>query len=300
LSFPADELRHRQARSSGERIARVLGNPRTVLLLVEGQGDETVVRPVPLFTSASAGALKAVRWRTTGVDEEALRANIRALREAFPPPAPAKAVPPVSAPHARELVAAQAEVVEPREGDLRSTPIVTRNDWPSVAAGATATVVGVGAIAVGWLVYTQRQTLRVDVRAEVDPELRADFDSRGPWVLGAGLLGSVSLTAAMPFLLPNERHVPAWAWAIGGLGVAVFATGIGYGIFERHCQPTAGVTESGCRRFTADGTFGPLLALHGLPLLSVPATYLIRGWLRPSRGFQLSVEGGILSVQGRF
>lgn len=298
LSFPDDDVRRRRMRSAGAQLGQLLDDPRTVLLVVEGQGEDIVVQPIPLYSQAPTSGLKPVRWSAGGVDTAALRADILALRSALPP-AP-KPTPTVTPQLMSDPIAATPERVSAVQIETRTTPVVTQRDWPGVVAGATATTLGVGAFAVSWVVYTQRQTLRRELRPEVDPALRDDFDARGPWVPGAGVVGALSLAFAMPFLLPKASHVPSWAWVIGGLGVAVVGTGIGYSIFERHCAPAAGVTESGCRRFTADGTFGPLLALHGLPMLAVPGTYLIRDWMRPSRGIQLGVEGGVVSLRGSF
>lgn len=297
LSFASDDTRRRQARGVGQSLAHVLGDPRVVLLVLEGGGDNMIVRAVPLF--ASEAALKPVHWQTIGGDDIALRANVRALRGAFPQPQK-PSPPPVPTRLGPELVEATPEVSTQPEGGLQSTPIVQHSSWPSIVAGASATVVGVASIAFAWAAYAQRQPLRLELRAVVDPTTRADFDARGTWVIGAGAIGSIALTAAVPFLLPKASNVRTWAWVIGGLGVAVVGTGIGYSIFERHCAPAAGVTESGCRRFTADGTFGPLVSLHGLPLLGVPATYLIRQWQQPSSGIQLGLEGGVFSVRGSF
>jgi hypothetical protein len=86
----------------------------------------------------------------------------------------------------------------------------------------------------------------------------------------------------------------------GGAGVALTALGAGLGIFGRHCRPEViAPGNPGCGAFVADDTFGPLLAMHGVPLIAVAATYVIRRWI-DTQDIAMSFDGRELVLAGRF
>jgi hypothetical protein len=121
-------------------------------------------------------------------------------------------------------------------------------------------------------------------------------------VVGLSALGALLLTAAEPILVSGDGVPPA-AWVLAAGGLALVGTGIGFG-FADHCEPRVSSTPRGdapCG-FVNDVTFGPLLALHGLPLLALPAMYGLRQLFGSESmtvvGFDGS--GGHLFVRGAF
>ena len=114
--------------------------------------------------------------------------------------------------------------------------------------------------------------------------------------MGSATLGAGALVAASPLLLGEADEIPTAAWVLGGAGVAVGLTGIAFSVFGSHCGPRAGEP---CDGIFDDALFGPLVALHALPLLAVPATYALRLWGRAG-DLEVRVEGSLVSLRGSF
>jgi MYXO-CTERM domain-containing protein len=107
------------------------------------------------------------------------------------------------------------------------------------------------------------------------------------------------------FWLPAAKKAPAWAWGVGVAGLAVSGVGLGLALAGTDCNIAD--PHVACQTFTADASFGPLLMMHGLPLLAVPLTYVVRGATRSSyakavvaelrrRGFDLLAEPALVSA----
>jgi ABC-type cobalamin transport system permease subunit len=132
--------------------------------------------------------------------------------------------------------------------------------------------------------------------------------------------GALLLSISDYFWPPDAEAVPAWAWVAGGLGVVVVGTGIAISAATAECvgadvMPQAGmagvaegeaVQPTPCLQYTTDpsGIFGPMVALHGLPLIAIPISYAIRAGLR-APGTQVSLEspaggGFMLKLRGTF
>ena len=79
------------------------------------------------------------------------------------------------------------------------------------------------------------------------------------------------LAAAVPLLLPPEDGIPWWSWIFGALGIAALVQGALVWGKDGELHDVSGAT---LQRRTVP--FGPLLALHAAPLLTVPLTYVVR------------------------
>jgi hypothetical protein len=155
-------------------------------------------------------------------------------------------------------------------------------------------VVGLG---IGWALYAERFNLRSRPRfGDVDYALLDEFHAAAPWVLASAGLGSGALIGAAAVLLPEAEDVPTAAWIVGAAGTAVAVTGFAVSIFGSHCQPRAAAP---CDNFFADALFGPLLVLHAVPLMAVPAIYALRQWSAPA-SLEVNADGARLSLRGVF
>jgi hypothetical protein len=169
--------------------------------------------------------------------------------------------------------------------------------------------VGVAGLAGGWGFYLLRQTPRRALPPTLEPApLRSDigkFRTYGWLSMSSAIVGTGLLAVSEYYWLPDEPSLPPWAWVIGGAGVAVAVTGIALGAFGTHCDIAD--TYRDCQAVTSDILFGPLLAVHALPLLSVPLVYALRSAFR-NREVRVAVSwtgdaihgGGVLNVTGRF
>lgn len=120
-------------------------------------------------------------------------------------------------------------------------------------------------------------------------------------VLGAAV-PSVAWAASGPFL-PATGEVPWYAWAAGGVGVAMAGVGLAALASSEACGMTD--RQRTCGHWVNDPLFAPLLLTHAVAPLSVPASHLIaRGLGVPRERVALSVQAGhdsaFLSVGGSF
>jgi hypothetical protein len=168
--------------------------------------------------------------------------------------------------------------------------------WGYVGAGLST-----GVLTAGWVYWFMRRD-KANRELERDPD--SDYDGYRVPVLVLGGVGSLGLAASVALALPEQPGVPWWSYLVGagGLGLAV------YGIYvwqqdERTCLES---DESGCLRENRIDTLGgPFFAMQSLPLLAVPATYLVRHLLRSERRSisavpRLGPQGASLSLAGRF
>jgi hypothetical protein len=242
------------------------------------------------FTASAAGFEPG---RSVLVAEGGRRLNLHMVLKSESPehdePRAAAVPPPATAPPSQHEV---------------TTPLASSAQ--QVVAGTVLGVVGVGSIATGWVFYVLRQQVRTKLFAEgVIPTSEVDaFRGRGYLSLAAVGLGATLLAVSDYFWLPDEPGVPAWAWSVGALGVATGIVGLAIGVLGPQCD--LGDERLTCQSAVGDSVFGPLLAIHALPLLAVPLAYALRGWSRPA-GVEVSVSWGDalasgpgLSVAGRF
>ncbi|MEY4576365.1 MAG: hypothetical protein RL701_1068, partial [Pseudomonadota bacterium] len=160
------------------------------------------------------------------------------------------------------------------------------NQRPVVAAIVGGA--GFAAITVGWLFYMMRNDLRLELwerglesqallgGVAYEQSSLQTYNIRGGVSLGAVAGGSILLSLAQYFWLPDpeSESVPAWAWVAGAAGLTIGLTGLAFGLFERHCE----ITDANpyCQRPSADPIFAPLLALHAISFISLPIMYLAR------------------------
>lgn len=177
----------------------------------------------------------------------------------------------------------------------------------NVTAAGALSALGLAGLTTGWVFYALRNDLRVElwesglVRNEGFEQSRySDFQTRGGVALGAAGVGALAMTLAQYFWLPDEEPVPAWSWALGGVGAAIAVGALAWGVFGDHCEITDRLAF--CRSTLSDPMFAPMLALQAVPLMSLPIMYAVR-----ERGPVQSVSVGTgdgrgiqLSIAGRF
>jgi len=128
-----------------------------------------------------------------------------------------------------------------------------------------------------------------------------------------------SLARAGP---PDDEGVPGWAWVAGGFGVAIVGAGIAVAAATSDCVgtdapnmsseidlvPMDGTEPTVCGQYWTDpsGIFGPMIALHGMPLISLPIAYAIRAALHTDAKqttFNIGTPAGggiLMQVRGVF
>jgi hypothetical protein len=299
LSYDDDAQRTQRVNADAASIARALGVTRLVTLLVDGEANPEV-RVRAQF--GPTHEIDRLSFNTaSGYGPAALTAAAARLRGAVGSPPIAAGV--VAAPVELDAEATRAHAT-PRHptraaGRAEQRPVV----------GVLLAVVGAGGLTVGWVFYALRQDLRRDPLLKDPPvDMFRSFSSHGAAALGSAAAGAAILTLSDYFWLPNAASMPAWAWVAGGLGGAAALTGLGFALFGTHCglRLEGEPFRSSCSSFAADTTFGPLVAMHALPLLGVPLSYAIRTWLRPNGvDFSLHVaalraHGVELSIRGAF
>lgn len=169
-------------------------------------------------------------------------------------------------------------------------------------AGIGLVAVGTASLTVGWVLYSQRYSLRTGIYdVEVPYETYERFNGLGDALLGVSALGAVAFSAAEPFLVSDDDGIPGAAWVLAAGGLVLAGAGIAFAVSE-HCEPHKGGVSAAPCGFANDSMFGPLLALHGAPLLALPAMY----WLRHAIGGESTVvlgfgaTGGGVALAGTF
>ena len=294
LQYDSDAARTARVDADLAQLQKAVGAKRIVGLLVEGTSYPRIhVRsmfPAPPHEVASlsytvgegyspeavAAALRTLRGggqkkkerereRESNLvlpDEQQGGAPIELFSET-PPPPPEEDAPPPPPPAPRGPVQHQ-----------------------NMGAGAALAVAGIGGVAVGWVLYTKRYQHR---RISNDPmETGADYSVPTPvpqegWTLFATGAGLLTLTISDYFWLPDADGVPGWAWVVGGLGVAVVAAGLAVSAVGPSCpeKPSGDDFPVECFGYTSQRIFGPMLAMHGLPLIGIPLAYGLRSLTKP-------------------
>jgi len=180
----------------------------------------------------------------------------------------------------------------------------------NVTAAGALSALGLAGFTTGWVFYALRNDLRVELwesgltRNEGFEQSKfGDFQAHGGVALGAAGAGALAMTLAQYFWLPDEEPVPAWSWALGGVGAAVAVGALGWAVFGDHCEVTDRLAF--CRSTLSDPLFAPMLALQAVPLMSLPIMYAVRERL-PEQVSSVSLgmgdqRGGMqLSISGRF
>jgi hypothetical protein len=282
LSYSDAAARAAQMDSDAESIASITGATHVVLLVVDD--GQVLVRSRRRDVGTLAFATDV------GVSARAVREIVGKLLASYPPTAR-----PVEA---RVEPAERPAMIPARRagGELEQTSEPNRL-LPTIGGILTASA-GLAGFGLSWAMYAQRHTIRSrSYSGNASYAVVDEYNSDASWALGAGAFGATALAASGVLLLPGGGdRIPAGAWAVGGAGVVLAGVGVGFAVAGSHCRLQS---SEPCRGVAADPLLGPLLVLHAIPLLAVPAIYGFRLWLRPS-GMALSVEGSLISLRGTF
>jgi hypothetical protein len=179
-----------------------------------------------------------------------------------------------------------------------TTNLYTGRSTLEYVAGIGLVAVGAASLSVGWVLYSQRYSIRTgDYGGDVPYETYDRFKGLGDALLGVGALGAVALGAAEPFLVSDDDGIPSAAWVLAAGGLALVGAGVAFAVSD--CEP--GVATASCG-FANDSTFGPLLGLHGAPLLALPMMYALRHAIGGESTVVLSFDatGGRVALAGTF
>jgi hypothetical protein len=295
LQYDSEAARTARADADLAQLQKAVGAKRIVGLVVEGSSYPRVhvrsMSPAPAHEVASlsysvgegyspeavAAALKSLRSGGGTKKKERERENRLVLPEEQ-----------TDAPASIELFSEAPPPLPPEEETPPAAPPPAQGpvEHQNMAAGALLAVAGIGGVAVGWVLYTKRYQHR---RISNDPvETGADYSVPTPvpqpgWTLFATGAGLVTLTISEYFWLPDAEGVPGWAWVVGGLGVAVVAAGLAVSALGPSCpeKPSGEDFPVECFGYTSQRIFGPMLAMHGLPLIGIPLSYGLRALTQP-------------------
>ena len=254
-----------------------------------------VVLVVPAAPSGAAIRVLVTPSKDLGTFPSLTAAQKRVLtelRSSTPPPPPPNPEP--SQPSPSLIAAERADVshAPPPRARAEREPL-----WPTIAAG-TGIAIGVGGVAVSWVYYFRRLSLRSGWDTVSFDDI-AQFRAAGTLSIGFGLGANVFLAAAEYVVLPHGQGIPLLAWAAAG-GGAILA---GFGAISVYTQRDCSLPSTVCTGFANDPLFGGLLMVHALPLLTVPLNY----WLRETLNAPVRVELGLgnqseplLQVHGAF
>lgn len=298
LTYSDAATRDAQMDTDARALSPLLDLSRVILLVVENgslpSGPVQVRVRDPSPKPHDLGRLVWTEGRYAGPVGTVTRELVAATRHPAPAPALPTAAPPPSAAFDPAPAIATQDQSTPDADDDDEASEPSSSALPLIAAG-TLGVLGTGALVVSWAAYAKRFDLRTQLYFQSVPfGAQRDFRAAGNWTLTLAAAGSALLAAAEPLVLPRSDGMPMAGWLAGGAGVAVAAVGLGFGVFGRHCAPQVAVPgRPGCGAFVADSVFGPLVALHAVPLFAVPITYAIRHWLEND---SLEIGFGVDSV----
>jgi hypothetical protein len=307
LAYPNERERDKRAADDARVIGRALGATRVVTLYVSpgAIGQDVAVWPIGQGAGrevARAGYAAASGY-AKGSASKVASALVGWLRAQ---PGAAAAARTEAEPKKRVVIDEAAERGrEPEPASWAPPPSAAaarpprRYTQQHAAAGAILAVIGGASMAVGWVVYAERQNKR---RAVADNSEETTYRKLGVIALSTAALGTTLLSVSEYFWMPDEPDVPALAWVAGGLGAALGATAIALSFTESNCQ--LGDDRVSCQHFWGDHFFGPMLFMQALPLLTAPAWYGLRKAFRP-KNVQITLNATIvgspaLNVRGVF
>ncbi|HEY2735638.1 MAG TPA: hypothetical protein VGI70_16690 [Polyangiales bacterium] len=295
LSYSQESERNKHADVDTETIRQALGASRPVELVVDGGSYPRVHMRVLANGSREIATLS---YSAEGYNHDAVVAAIKALRNAKRPQPMAALDNDDSEANAGPVELDEDDEPPPPPPPAAAPPASV--DDQRLVPGLILATVGVGGLATGWVLYALRQNVRRTPWADSDAiptsELRS-YNLNAVLTVSVAGAGALALSAADYFWLPNDASVPALAWVAGGVGAAVGLTGLAFGAFGHRCPRLIADVDSprACQSFTADATFGPIVALHALPLIAVPISYLLRSAFRPT-GVEVSLSVGPLQA----
>jgi hypothetical protein len=270
-------------------IAKAIGAVKVVGLIVEGTSYPRVQVHTPTSPPRDVASLSYSVGE--GYNSEALAAALKALQ----PKAAVRFAQPQG-----QSEEATVELSSPPPPPPPPEPQPTQAPEPesdqNLVAGVLLAGAGVSGLAAGWIMYTLRYNQQFDIRSLVMEGGEVPFSEIQPaGPLAAIGVGALLLSVSDYFWPPHDEGVPPWAWVAGGIGVAVVGVGITLAVASSDCvgdsasttpaetdMPIAeGTAPTVCGQYWTDssGIFGPMIALHGMPLLSIPIAYAIRAAL---------------------
>lgn len=318
LQYETNAIRTGRIDKDLELIGKAIGAVKVIGLVVEGTSYPKIHVHAPgsprdvaslsysvgegYNSQALAAALKALQPKGSvrPQQQQQFVDNSAPIELTAPPPPPA------------------APVVQP------AAPPEPQTDQ-NIVAGALLAGAGIAGLATGWVLYTLRYNQQFDLSTQ---QLQADgtmqaapFSEIQPAApLAAIGVGALVLSISDYFWPPDDEGVPGWAWVMGSLGVAVIGGGIAIAVLSSECVGTGanapppmmtdqtssdGTAPTVCGQYWTDssGIFGPMIALHGMPLISLPIAYAIRAALHTDAKqttFNIGVPaGGGISMQVR-
>ncbi|HET8937336.1 MAG TPA: hypothetical protein VFN67_28030 [Polyangiales bacterium] len=318
LQYETNAIRTARIDKDLGQIAKAIGAVKVIGLVVDGTSYPKVHVHAPSPPRDVASLSYSIG---EGYNSQALAAALKALQ------------PNVRRPQQQpqQIVDNSAPIELTAPPPPPATPVVqpTRPPEPesdqNVVAGALLAGAGIAGLATGWILYTLRYNQQFDLATA--QQLQADggmqaapFSEIQPAApLAAIGVGALVLSISDYFWPPDDEGVPGWAWVMGGLGVAVVGGGIAIAVLSSECVGTGStapppppdqITSDStaptvCGQYWTDpaGIFGPMIALHGMPLISLPIAYAIRAALHTDAKqttFNLGVPaGGGISMQVR-
>jgi hypothetical protein len=287
LQYENEQERDRRVGADLRNLQKIVGANRTVALYVEGS-EYPRVHVRPQFPKPHE--IKSLSYSVgEGYSAEAVNAVMKELRPPPPPPAAAPNDGPV-------------ELAE--SGAQRTAALPAQPQEQRLVPGVVLAVLGVGAITASWIVLGSRQAVRETPLSAGSSPSPGIYDTPGYESLGLSGGGALLLSLADYFWVPDNRGVPAWAWVVGGLGVATAAVGTAFVLQNANCAPSSEIFAGCNNKIANDPYFGFLLLIDALPLLAIPFSYALRIWSR-SDDVKVSLEplpheGAALVVRGRF
>jgi hypothetical protein len=202
-----------------------------------------------------------------------------------------------------ESVSPQVSAPEPRP--TAPPTLVLENQQPVVALVLSG--LGLAAIGTGWAYYAVHNDARLSLWRHMilsdepfDSRVVQRYRTSEAIALAGAAGGSLLLSMATYFWLPDDPDVPAWAVLAGTVGVAIGVTALVFALGAKHCDLANRSPD--CQQVSADRSFAPMLALQALPFLSLPLMYAVRPrTYEQQTALSLSwVNGPYLRLAGRF
>ena len=275
-------------------VRQALGVDRLALLLVRPQGNAWAVH-VHVFDAAtrSTRSLGELAFsEAASYDPSRLQRMVKALSK---PENNGQARQPRLAAPITLTAPVPATNTEPAAPPDEAQTI----GWSLPIGIATAAIGGVG-IATGWLLFAERRDFRLREWPSIQRNDETAYARRGTWTVAATALGAGALAASTYFWLPKAEPIPAFAWVIGGVGLATAAVGVTMVFTDEHCGPeTVLPLREPCRSVRADSLLGVEIALSALPLMTLPLSYLLRASANTSVAVHGHGGGITLSISGQ-
>jgi len=169
---------------------------------------------------------------------------------------------------------------------------------------AISAIGGTLAIAGSWLAFARTSNLDAELETMTyDDSTYADVlerrDTFRTLALVSTTAGSALVAGTALAWLPRNKSIPWWAIAAGAGGAV--AAGFGTVLWTQHGELETARCPDGeaCLRPVSTVPLGPMLLTQGLALMSLPATYFVRGSASPAAAVDLRASGSMLAIMVR-